>query len=148
MHVIPELSETDDINNDNQVRKRPARVRQYSDAALFYMDPERVHPTRRRRQLSSSDVLRKMNNPPILMDYSDLKLAEELAEKKREALSGKDLDSVQQSAIEENQSVEREDLNKVESVEDRGSKSLNGKREEVVAVDKKEMSEAPCCIVL
>lgn len=148
MHVIPELSETDDINNDKQVRKRPDRVRQYSDAALFYMDPERVHPTRRRRQLSSSDGLRKMNNPPILIDYSDLKLAEELAERKREALNRKDLDSVRQPAIKENQSFEKEELNKVESVEDRGPKSLNAKREEVVAVDKKGIREPACCIVL
>lgn len=148
LHVIPELSETDDINNDSQVRKRPERVRQYSDAALFYMDPDRVHPTRRRRQLSSSDALRKMNNPPILIDYSDLKMAEELTKTKLEAISKKDEDSVQEPVIEENQSVERDDFEKVENVENGGTKSLNNKREEVFAVEKKGLREPACCIVL
>jgi hypothetical protein len=65
-----------------------------------------------------------------------------------EALSKKDEDSVQEPVIEENQSVEKEDFEKVESVEDGGTKSLNSKRDEVVVVEKKGLREPACCIVL
>jgi H+-transporting ATPase len=70
--------------------EKPKRVRQLSDAAKVFMEPERVHPTSRTRQVSSSDVLRKMNDPAILMDGADLKLAEKVAERGTESFRGKE----------------------------------------------------------
>jgi H+-transporting ATPase len=70
--------------------EKPKRVRQLSDAAKVFMEPERVHPTTRTRQVSASDVLRKMNDPAILMDGADLKLAEKVAERGTESFRGKE----------------------------------------------------------
>jgi H+-transporting ATPase len=53
------------------------------------MEPERVNPTRR-RQVSQSDVLRKMNDPGILMGGADLKLAEKVVAKGTESFRPKD----------------------------------------------------------
>lgn len=132
LFVIPE---TDGVTEEEaEGRKRPGRVRQYSDAALFYMDPDRVHPARR-RQLSSSDVLRKMNNPPLLIDYSDLKLAEQLA-KKTESLSGKEEGSAEELGLRERRT---ESLSGMED----SLKEEVLQKESTMPIESKE-----CCIVL
>jgi len=46
-----------------------------SDVALLFADPTRVEKSRT-RQKSAADIIRKMNDPAILMDGADLKLGE------------------------------------------------------------------------
>ena len=67
-------------------RKMKRRLSSTETASIF-MQPERVNP--RRRQVSSSDILRKMNEPAIMMSGADLKLAEQVAEKGTESFRGK-----------------------------------------------------------
>lgn len=78
---------------------KPKRVRQMSDAAKKFMEPERVNPTTRRRQVSSSDVIRKMNDPGILMDGADLKMAEVVAGRGTESFRGKEEVSIAEEEL-------------------------------------------------
>jgi len=68
-------------------RKMKRRLSSTETASIF-MHPERVNP--RRRQVSSSDILRKMNEPAIMMSGADLKLAEQVAEKGTESFRRKE----------------------------------------------------------
>jgi H+-transporting ATPase len=63
------------VPQDADDPEKPRRQKAMSDVALLFADPTRVEKSRT-RQKSAADIIRKMNDPAILMDGADLKLGE------------------------------------------------------------------------